>query len=94
MRSFVADGARWLARIDDGALDDGHPMRRVGWETIILECETDDRPQRMVYRPAGWLAGAKDAELAAAVREGQWVRARWGGSPATRTLARSATRGD
>jgi len=89
MRSFVAEGARWQARVDDGALDNPHSSRRVGWETIILDCLTDGRPQRIVYRPAGWLDVAHDAELAAAVREGQWIRARWGAPAAQRTPALS-----
>jgi hypothetical protein len=34
--------------------------------------------QRLVYRPAGWLTQASTIELAAALEEGVFVRARWG----------------
>lgn len=76
MRVFkVKDGSSWLARPEDAPAGDARP--RCGWESILFE-QQPAGTARLVYRPAGWLAAATEAELAAALAEGESIRARWG----------------
>jgi hypothetical protein len=67
------DGLTWIARIHDG-LDHAAREQRAGWEVVQFD---GGAVQRIIYRPAGWLAGASIEELIAALREGEAVRARW-----------------
>lgn len=80
MRVFkVSDGTSWVARLHDGDDAGGERVQqRIGWETIVFEAAPDAVAQRLVYRPAGWLASATPAELADALEEGVAVRLRWG----------------
>jgi hypothetical protein len=78
MRVFkIADGTSWVAHLHDG--DEAKPTaERVGWEAILFISDPATVAQRLVYRPVGWLSQATTAELAAALEEGEVVRARWG----------------
>jgi hypothetical protein len=85
MREFIADdGKRWTARIDSGAPGRGHILQRVGWEPILFEPDPISSDQRFVYRPAGWLRAASDAELALALAEAESIRVSWGVAPPER----------
>lgn len=76
MRVFrVRDGSNWLARPEEAA--PGGPPSRSGWESILFE-QQPSGAARLVYRPAGWLDTASEAELAAALAEAESVRSRWG----------------
>jgi hypothetical protein len=80
MRVFkLSDGSSWVARLHDGAAEDSDVTSRVGWEAVVFEKDPGEVAQRLVYRPAGWLAAATPAELAAALEEGVVVRTRWTG---------------
>jgi hypothetical protein len=81
MRVFkMSDGTSWVARLHDGAEDgDDDVAQRIGWEAVVFDSTPASVAQRLVYRPAGWLAAATVAELAAALEEGVAVRLRWGG---------------
>lgn len=77
MRVFkLADGTSWVARLHDEAPE--VVERRFGWEAVVFDAAPADVPQRLVYRPRGWLEGATADELAAALDEGVAVRLRWG----------------
>jgi hypothetical protein len=80
MRVFkVADGTSWVAEVHDGVdVDAGAAADRAGWEVILFSADPAAVVQRLVYRPAGWLAQATLDELVAALEEGAAVRARWG----------------
>lgn len=73
MRVFSTGGRSWVVRPE---LLDESGVRR-GWETILFE-SSPAGAARLVYRPAGWLRGASDSELAAAFAEAEPVRAQWG----------------
>jgi hypothetical protein len=80
MRVFkVSDGTSWVARLHDGA-EHAPAAERAGWEAILFTADPVAVAQRLVYRPAGWLAAATLDELVAALEEGVLVRARWGGA--------------
>lgn len=75
MRVFkVSDGSSWTARPDGQSPEP--EGARAGWEGILFE-QAEGRA-RLVYRPAGWLNAATVEELAAALAEGEAIRARWG----------------
>jgi hypothetical protein len=79
MKHFHAeDGRSWRARLHDGVAQPEDILRRVGWEAIVFESAAAHADQRFVYRPAGWLDGATDAELREAVREAESIRTSWG----------------
>ncbi|HYZ89383.1 MAG TPA: hypothetical protein VE620_08830 [Myxococcales bacterium] len=79
MRVFkVADGTSWVAKLHDGSDHDAPAPDRVGWEVILFLADPAAVAERLVYRPAGWLAHATLEELVAALEEGVVVRARWG----------------
>ena len=82
MRIFTsADGRGWSARIYDGPQDDAIHSAGVGWEAVLFEETGAGTAQRLVYRPAGWLATATDDELQTALEQSEAVRARWGAEP-------------
>jgi hypothetical protein len=82
MREFIADdGKRWTARIEQGVPGRKHILTRVGWESILFASLPVSDDQRIVFRPAGWLATATAAELAVALGEADAIRASWGVSP-------------
>jgi hypothetical protein len=78
MRVFkVSDGTSWQARLHEPAT--ASSASTAAWEAILFQPGRLDHADRLVYRPAGWLAAASQAELAAALEEGIRVRVRWGG---------------
>ena len=82
MRMFVtADGRSWSARIYDGPQGDEIRAPGVGWEAVLFEQPAEGAVQRLVYRPAGWLAAAGIDELRDALEQSEAVRARWDAAP-------------
>jgi hypothetical protein len=78
MRVFkVSDGTSWQARLQEPG--SGAGASTAAWEAILFQPGGYADADRLVYRPAGWLAAASQAELAAALEEGVRVRVRWGG---------------
>jgi hypothetical protein len=76
MRVFkVSDGTSWHARLQEP----GSSASTAAWEAILFQPGRNADANRLVYRPAGWLAAASPAELAAALEEGVRVRVHWGG---------------
>jgi hypothetical protein len=49
-----------------------------GWLGVLFRSNAPGGAERLVQRPAGWLQRASQDELAAALDEGDGVRARWG----------------
>ena len=77
MRVFKLDGTSWIARPEEETeKEEAEP--RSGWEPILFEADLASVAQRLVYRPAGWLAEATLPDLVAALDEAVVVRARWG----------------
>ena len=72
----MKDGTSWTARIEDDAPESASE-RRAGWEAVLFEMTPAARAARLVYRPAGWLEGARLGELLEALEEAAAVRARW-----------------
>jgi hypothetical protein len=78
MRVFkVSDGTSWQARLQEPGADSS--ASTAAWEAILFQPGRTADVDRLVYRPAGWLAAASPEELAAALEEGVRVRVRWGG---------------
>jgi hypothetical protein len=78
MRVFkVSDGTSWEARLQEPGA--GSSASTAAWEAILFQPGPRTDADRLVYRPAGWLAAASQADLAAALEEGVRVRVRWGG---------------
>jgi len=73
MRVVSIDGRSWVVRPE--LLEESGT--RAGWETILFE-SSPLGAARLVYRPAGWLRTATDADLAAALAEAESVRSQWG----------------
>jgi hypothetical protein len=77
MRVFkLADGTSWQARLEDPHV--GSSASSAAWEAVLFQPGRDGDADRLVYRPAGWLAAASLSDLAAALEEGVRVRVRWG----------------
>jgi hypothetical protein len=75
MRTFTDSGDKlWRVRVDGAAAPRGG--NGIGWQALIFESATE-KTQRILYRPVGWLDQASDAELRAALTEGETVRAHW-----------------
>jgi hypothetical protein len=80
MRVFkVSDGTSWQARLQEPGAEAGSSASTAAWEAILFQPGRNTDVDRLVYRPAGWLAAASQEDLAAALEEGVRVRVRWGG---------------
>jgi hypothetical protein len=78
MRTFRhPDGSIWTAQMHDGDARPDDLLTRVGWEVVVFDCAESSGAQRFVHRTSGWLRGATDAELLAALRESDLIRTVW-----------------
>jgi hypothetical protein len=77
MRIFKIDGKEWIAQLHDLPTAKPAEEPRAGWEVVQFDTQPSSNTQRISYRPVGWLAQASLADLIAALREGETVRARW-----------------
>lgn len=74
MRVFVSrDGRTWSVGFHDGSLESRSDARS-GWEAVVFDGAVG---QRLVFRPAGWLARAGQQDLQAAFDEAEAIRTRW-----------------
>lgn len=77
MRTFrSADGQIWTV-LEVDARPEGRAAA-FGWLGVLFRSGAPGGAERFVHRPAGWLGRASQEELAAALDEGDGVRARWG----------------
>jgi hypothetical protein len=63
--------------VHDGDETAGGVLARVGWEALLFDSGEFGGEQRFVYRPAGWLHGATDADLGRALQEAESIRTSW-----------------
>lgn len=72
IRFISEDGRAWSAVVHDG------PMQQpevVGWEAVVFDADLEI--QRIVFRPAGWLASATEIDLRVALDASEAIRTRW-----------------